>query len=69
MEPIIHMSHIDKTFKVLKRREGIKGSILDLFSREHTLLQAVNDVSLDIMPGEMVGYLGPNGEYQKVQLF
>lgn len=61
MEPIIHMSHIDKTFKVLKRREGIKGSILDLFSREHTLLQAVNDVSLDIMPGEMVGYLGPNG--------
>ncbi|MBO5209855.1 MAG: ATP-binding cassette domain-containing protein [Lachnospiraceae bacterium] len=61
MEPIIQMSHIDKTFKVLKRREGIKGSILDLFSREHTLLQAVNDVSLDIMPGEMVGYLGPNG--------
>lgn len=61
MEPIIKMSHIDKTFKVLKRREGIKGSILDLFSREHTLFKAVNDVSLDIMPGEMVGYLGPNG--------
>lgn len=61
MEPIIQMSHIDKTFKVLKRREGIKGSIRDLFSREHTLLHAVNDVSLEIMPGEMVGYLGPNG--------
>lgn len=61
MEPIIQMSHLDKTFKVLKRREGIKGSIRDLFSREHTLLHAVNDVSLEIMPGEMVGYLGPNG--------
>lgn len=61
MEPMIRMSHIDKTFKVLKRREGIKGSIQDLFSREHTLLQAVNYVSLNIMPGEMVGYLGPNG--------
>ena len=24
-------------------------------------MTAVNDVSLDIMPGEIVGYLGPNG--------
>lgn len=61
MDAIISMSHVDKTFKVLKRREGIKGSIRDLFSREHTMLHAVKDVSLEIMPGEMVGYLGPNG--------
>lgn len=61
MEPIIKMEGINKEFKIVKRREGIKGSIRDLFSREYSILRAVNDITIDIMPGEMVGYLGPNG--------
>lgn len=61
MEPMIKMAGINKEFKVVKRREGVRGSIRDLFSREYQILRAVNDVTLDIMPGEMVGYLGPNG--------
>lgn len=61
MEPIIKMVDINKEFKILKRREGIKGSIQDLFSRDYQTLKAVNDVTAEIMPGEMVGYLGPNG--------
>lgn len=61
MEPIIRMNDVRKEFKVVKRREGVRGSIRDLFSREYEILRAVNDVSLTIMPGEMVGYLGPNG--------
>lgn len=61
MEQIIKMADINKEFKILKRREGIKGSIKDLFSRDYQILKAVNDVTMDIMPGEMVGYLGPNG--------
>lgn len=61
MEPMIRMEHICKEFKVAKRREGLRGSIRDLFSREYQILAAVKDVSLDIAPGEMVGYLGPNG--------
>lgn len=61
MEPIIKMEHVDKEFKVAERREGVKGSIRDLVSRKYHILKAVNDVTLDIMPGEMVGYLGPNG--------
>lgn len=61
MEPMIQMTGVNKEFKVVNRREGVKGSILDLFSRDYQILRAVNDVTLDIMPGEMVGYLGPNG--------
>lgn len=61
MEPIIKMADINKEFKILKRREGIKGSIRDLFSRDYQILNAVSDVTMKIMPGEIVGYLGPNG--------
>lgn len=61
MKPIIQMTGVNKEFKVVKRREGVRGSIRDLFSREYHILHAVNDITLDIMPGEMVGYLGPNG--------
>lgn len=61
MEPMIQMKSISKEFRVAKRREGLRGSIRDLFSREYDTLRAVNNVTMDIMPGEMVGYLGPNG--------
>lgn len=61
MEPIISMTDVSKEFRVAKRREGVRGSIKDLFFREYRTLRAVNGVSIDIMPGEMVGYLGPNG--------
>ena len=61
MEPIIQIKNITKEFKILNRREGLKGSFLDLFSRDYKILKAVDNVTMDIMPGEIVGYLGPNG--------
>lgn len=61
MEPIISLKNVTKEFKVLNRREGLKGSIKDLFSRDYKIVKAVNNVSLDIAPGEIIGYLGPNG--------
>ncbi len=61
MEEIIKLKNVTKEFKVLNRREGLKGSIRDLFSRDYRTVRAVNDISMDIMPGEIVGYLGPNG--------
>ena len=61
MEPIIKMNHITKEFKILNRREGLRGSFMDLFSRNYNTIKAVNDVSFAIEKGEMVGYLGPNG--------
>lgn len=61
MEPIITLKNVSKEFKVLNRREGLKGSLMDLFSRDYSIVKAVNDISMDIMPGEICGYLGPNG--------
>lgn len=61
MEPCIQLKQVSKEFKILNRRQGLKGSIRDLFSRDYNIIKAVNSVSMDIMQGEIVGYLGPNG--------
>ena len=60
-ENAIVMNGIVKEFKVLNRREGLKGSIKDLFSRDYKTVTAVDHISLEIPRGEIVGYLGPNG--------
>lgn len=57
----IIMKNVVKEFKVLNRHEGLKGSLRDLFSRDYKTVTAVNDISINIKHGEIVGYLGPNG--------
>lgn len=61
MSAIIEIKNVTKEFKVLNRREGLKGSIKDLFSRDYKTVRAVDNISMSIEQGEMVGYLGPNG--------
>ncbi|MDO5573999.1 MAG: ATP-binding cassette domain-containing protein [bacterium] len=61
MEPVITLNDVSKEFKVLKSREGIKGSIQNLFSRDYKIVNAVNHISMSIDQGEIIGYLGPNG--------
>ena len=57
----IVMKDVAKDFKVLNRHEGLKGSVKDLFSRDYKTVKAVNDISIKIPKGQIVGYLGPNG--------
>ena len=61
MENIIELNNLTKEFKVLNRHEGLKGSIKDLFSRDYKIVRAVDNISLNVKQGEIVGFLGPNG--------
>ena len=61
MAPVIDIKNITKEFKVLNRREGLAGSLKDLFSRDYKIVKAVDNITMSIEQGEIVGYLGPNG--------
>lgn len=59
--PLIDVRELSKDFRTFKRREGVWGSIQNLFVREYTTVKAVDRVSFAVDRGEMVGYIGPNG--------
>jgi ABC-2 type transport system ATP-binding protein len=58
---LIHVHDLCKSFRSFQRREGIWGSIQNLFERDYKTVSAVERVSFSIEKGEMVGYIGPNG--------
>ena len=58
---MIEVKHVSKTFKILKRKGGLKETLKTFFKREYKYIKAVDDVSFSIKKGEIVGYIGPNG--------
>ena len=58
---MIEVENLSKTFKVYHHRKGFFGSFVNLFSRKHRIVRAVDNVSFSIKRGEVIGYLGPNG--------
>ena len=64
--PIIEVSHLTKTFRLMNRRYGVKGILLHLpnylrdlrHPREFT---ALNDISFSVRRGERIGLTGRNG--------
>ncbi|MEM7533893.1 MAG: ATP-binding cassette domain-containing protein [Chloroflexota bacterium] len=61
MSAIIEVEQLSKTFTTRTQKPGFWGSIQSLFSREHTVVNAVDAVSFTVDEGEVVGYVGPNG--------
>jgi viologen exporter family transport system ATP-binding protein len=49
----VELEHVGKTFTVWSKRGRVR--------RERRLVRAVDDVSLEIEAGSLVGYVGPNG--------
>ena len=58
---MITLKHINKTFRVAKRKAGFGRAVKALISREYELVKALDDISFSIADGEMLGYIGPNG--------
>jgi ABC-2 type transport system ATP-binding protein len=61
METMIDVKKLRKEFKSHASRQGLKGAFRDLFTRNYKIITAVDDISLNIKKGEMVGYIGENG--------
>ena len=57
----IEVKSISKTFKIAKRKSGVKNAIKSFFKREYKIVEAIKDVSFSIDKGEIVGYIWPNG--------
>ena len=58
---MIEFNDICKTYRVARREYGFGNAVKSLFKREHTTINAINNISFSINDGEMVGYIGPNG--------
>lgn len=58
---MIELKNLTKVFKKPIRKEGLLGMFSTLFSRKYEEKVAVNDISLTIADGEIIGYIGANG--------
>ncbi|WHY77954.1 ATP-binding cassette domain-containing protein [Neobacillus sp. WH10] len=58
---MIHLEGITKSYKIAKRSTGLRQAAKALFFREHTIVDALMNISFSINQGEIVGYIGPNG--------
>lgn len=59
--PLIEVQNLYKSFKILKKKPGLAGTVASLFSRQYQVIEAIKDISFNIKQGELVGYVGPNG--------
>jgi ABC-2 type transport system ATP-binding protein len=57
----IVVDRISKIYPVAIKQPGFKGTIQHFFQRTYREIKAVQDVSFQIQPGEIVGFLGGNG--------
>ncbi|MEK6543414.1 MAG: ATP-binding cassette domain-containing protein [Elusimicrobiota bacterium] len=59
--PAIIADALRKTFKIPKRKPGLRAAIASFFHKETLAIEAVKGITLSIQDSEVVGFLGPNG--------
>ena len=57
----IKISNLTKSFKMFKRRAGLRGALKSFFNRQYTNFFALKQINLELEKGEIVGILGENG--------
>jgi ABC-2 type transport system ATP-binding protein len=58
---MIEVRGLTRHFRYYEKREGLGGSVGNLFRRKAMTREAVRGISFTIGEGEIVGFLGPNG--------
>ncbi len=61
MEPAIVTNNLTKVFDIVQKDAGMAGAVKALFNPKYTHKTAVDHISFQINPGEIVGYIGVNG--------
>ena len=57
----IKIDHLSKHFRMFKREAGLSGAFKSFLKRKYEDFHALNDISLFIDSGEILGILGENG--------
>lgn len=58
---MIEFQEVSKTYRVVESRPGLAATVAGLFAPRYTYVKAIQDLSLNIGPGELVGLIGENG--------
>ena len=58
---IIAVNNLSKIYPVAIKKPGLKGTLTHFFRRTYREIKAVDNISFQIQPGEVVGFLGANG--------
>lgn len=58
--PQIRLESVSKRYVIAEREPGFAGALKGLVKRKTRIVQAVDDISFSLEPGELVGYIGPN---------
>src|SRR5207302_6096495 len=57
----VSLRDLRKVYRVNERQTGFAATVGSLFQRKYKEVLAVDRISFDIAPGEVVGFRGPNG--------
>ena len=58
---LIKVNNLSKSFKIFKRKPGIKEAFKSFLKRDYYLFHALSDIDLNVNEGEILGILGENG--------
>src|SRR6202048_4198669 len=61
MGAMIEVDGLSKSFRIVKRRPGLLGGLRSVVNPQVRVVEAVQNLSLLIQRGEMIGLIGPNG--------